>query len=200
MKDDSPKVERPELTFVPEVQEFLRGQYEKADVILEYGSGGSTVMASEMKGKTIYSIESSRVWTKMMKAWFEQDQPVSMPEMRHVNIGKTGKWGTPVDGSAFQRYHLYPLAIWDEPEFKHPDVVLVDGRFRVACAFATMLRAEKPVTLLFDDYMGRKGYHSLEDFVERKDNVANMARFEIEPDQIPKSKMTQIIGQFSQHF
>ena len=48
MKDEVKRMERPELTFIPEVGELVRKHYEDADVILEYGSGGSTVMASEM--------------------------------------------------------------------------------------------------------------------------------------------------------
>ena len=200
MKDEVALMERPELTFIPEVGDLVRKHYEKADVILEYGSGGSTVMASEMPGKTIYSVESSRVWTKMMRAWFEQEQPVSMPKMQHVNIGATGKWGTPKDSSAFQRYHLYPLSIWDAEGFKHPDVILVDGRFRVACALSAMLKCTKKTTLLFDDYEGRRGYHVLEEFLDKEEVVGNMARFTVKKKAPPRDQMTRLIGMFAQHF
>lgn len=193
-------MERPELTFIPEVAELVRKYYEAADVILEYGSGGSTVMASEMAGKTIYSVESSRVWTKMMRAWFEEAQPVSMPVMQHVNVGPTGKWGTPKDASAFQRYHLYPLSIWDQEGFEHPDVILVDGRFRVACALTAMLKCTRKTTLLFDDYEGRRGYHVLEEFLEKQEVVGNMARFSLSKTAVPRDQLTKIIGMFAQHF
>ena len=81
MKDEIARMDRPELTFIPEVGALVRKHYEDANVILEYGSGGSTVMASEMPGKSIYTVESSRVWSKMMRAWFEREQPPSMPNM-----------------------------------------------------------------------------------------------------------------------
>ncbi|KIN70656.1 putative O-linked N-acetylglucosamine transferase, SPINDLY family [Sulfitobacter noctilucae] len=200
MEDTNLEVERPKLTFIPEVQDLVRHHYEKAKVILEYGSGGSTVMASEMPGKTIYSVESSRVWTKMMKRWFEQANPVSMPEMQHVNIGPTGKWGTPIDSRAYQRYSLYPLSIWDKEDFKHPDVILVDGRFRVACALTAMLKCTKKTTLLFDDYEGRKGYKVLEEFLEKEETVGRMSRFTVGKTALPRKKMTQIIGMYAQHF
>ncbi len=193
-------MDRPELTFIPEVADLVRKHYEAADVILEYGSGGSTVMASEMPDKTIFAVESSRVWTKMMRNWFEEAQPPSMPFMQHINIGPTGKWGTPKTTKGFQRYHLYPLWIWDIEEFKHPDVILVDGRFRVACALTAMLRCTKKTTLLFDDYEGRRGYHRIEEFLEKKEVVGNMARFEITKKALPRAKMTEIIGAFSNHF
>jgi hypothetical protein len=53
-------MERPELTFSPEVAELVRETYAQAQVILEYGSGGSTVLASEMAGKTVFSVESDK--------------------------------------------------------------------------------------------------------------------------------------------
>lgn len=200
MNVEASRMERPELTFIPEVADLVRKHYETADVILEYGSGGSTVMASEMPGKTIYSVESSRFWTKMMRAWFEQAQPVSPPLMQHVNVGPTGKWGTPKDARAYQKYHLYPLSIWDTEGFKHPDVILVDGRFRVACALTAMLRCTKSTTLLFDDYEGRKGYHVLEEFLRKEEVVGNMARFTVTETTMPRDQMTKIIGMFAQHF
>lgn len=200
MTDTGLEIERPKLTFIPEVQDLVRSHYEKANVILEYGSGGSTVMASEMPGKTIYSVESSRVWTKMMKRWFDTSQPVSMPEMQHVNIGPTGKWGTPIDNRAYKRYSLYPLSIWDSEGFKHPDVILVDGRFRVACALTAMLRCTKKTTILFDDYEGRKGYQVLEEFLKKEEVVGRMARFSVSKKALPREQLTKIIGMYAQHF
>lgn len=200
MIEDTPVIERPTLTFIPEVADLVRHHYEKANVILEYGSGGSTVMASEMPGKTIYSVESSRVWSKMMRAWFDQEQPASMPMVQRVNVGKTGKWGKPVDNSGFRRYHLYPTSIWDTEGFKHPDVILIDGRFRVACALTAMLMCTKKTTLLFDDYTERNQYHLLEDFIEPEETVGEMARFTIRKTAFPRDKMTRLIGAFAQSF
>ncbi|MEP5154314.1 hypothetical protein [Planktotalea sp.] len=193
-------IKRPELTFEPKVGRFVKQHYEQANVILEYGSGGSTVLASEMPDKVIYSIESSRVWTKMMRTWFEHAQPVSMPMLKHVNIGPTGKWGSPKDASRFQSYHLYPLSIWDADSFRHPDVILVDGRFRVACALTAMLRCTKKTTLLFDDYESRKGYHVIEDFLEKEAVVGNMAQFTVRESALTREKLTEVIGMFARHF
>jgi len=62
---------RPDLTMPEAEAELLRQHYEEVDMILEYGSGGSTVMASEMEGKHITSVESNKAWWKMMLEWFE---------------------------------------------------------------------------------------------------------------------------------
>jgi len=199
MPQDTPPIDRPELTFDPDVSVFVEDHYNRAKVILEYGSGGSTVLASEMPGKTIFSVESDKSWAQMMQSWFDYAQPVSMPFVQHVNVGKTGKWGTPIDGTAFRRYHHYPLSIWDEPTFNHPDVILIDGRFRVACALTAMMKATRKTTLLFDDYENRPKYHVVEDFLQKEETVGRMAQFSVRKTALPRDKLTAIIGAFANH-
>ena len=45
MTMDHAAIRKPELTFSPEVADLVRETYAAASVILEYGSGGSTVLA-----------------------------------------------------------------------------------------------------------------------------------------------------------
>ena len=52
-------ITRPELTLPEAEAALLRETYDRAGVILEYGSGGSTVLAAEQPGKTVPSVESS---------------------------------------------------------------------------------------------------------------------------------------------
>ena len=120
--------------------------------------------------------------------------------VQYASVGKTGKWGTPIDGSAFRRYHLYPCSIWDIEGFQHPDVILIDGRFRVACALTAMIRATKKTTVLFDDYAKRKAYHIVEEFLPKDAVVGEMAKFTIEPREFPREKLTEIIGYYARHF
>ena len=68
---------RPELTLPTAEAEWLRDAYGRAGSILEYGSGGSTVMASELADKVIHSVESDRDWAGMMSAWFAENPAVS---------------------------------------------------------------------------------------------------------------------------
>lgn len=192
-------IARPPLTWPSEVSNWVKEEYAKADVILEYGCGGSTAMAADMPDKTIFSVESSRVFSKALRAFFEQSQPPSLPLVHHVNIGPTKKWGSPTDNSGFRRYHLYPMRVWDLPEFKHPDVILVDGRFRVACVFTAMMRCTRETTLLFDDYDHRTSYREVEDFLERQETRGNMARFTVKPHQFAPEDLTRVLGYFARH-
>jgi len=193
-------VARPELTFPKEVADWVRAHYERAKVILEYGSGGSTVMASEMPGKTIFSVESDKRWTRDLQAYLDGADGASPVTLQYANIGKTGKWGRPKDNERYRKYHLYALGIWDHPEFVHPNVVLIDGRFREACFYATMLHCTKKTVVLFDDYTNRMNYQSIEKIVEPVEVRGRMAKFELRKKALPREYLSQIVAAFGNPF
>ena len=200
MADGARIMDRPELTFPEEVADWVRGHYQAADCILEYGSGGSTVMASELDGKTVFSVESDRKWYRMMKRYLEQSDAKSGVVLTHVNIVKVGNWGRPENHDMWRRYHQYPNAVWDREDFEAPDVVLIDGRFRAACFLTVMLRTEKPVTVLFDDYEGRWLYNQVEQWKKPEEMRGRMARFELDPTDLPRKDLTRILTLYTKTF
>ncbi|MFP4274879.1 MAG: hypothetical protein ACLFRU_07610 [Paracoccaceae bacterium] len=184
--------QRPELTLPEPEAAALRAAYGAAGVILEYGSGGSTVMAAEL-GRRVTAVESDEVWAGMMRAWFAANPVPGEARILWADIGPTREWGHPVDDSGWRGFARYPLKVWERGDMPHPDVVLVDGRFRVGCALATAFRATRPVTLYFDDYAPRAQYHVVEDFLGRPEMIGRMARFEIEPQPVPAGRLLQIV-------
>ncbi len=174
---------------------MLERLYGEHDVILEYGSGGSTLLAAGQDHSLVMSVESDRDWAGNMRAVLARDFPDAPVQVFHADIGKTGKWGWPKNERAWARFHSYPLAVWDQPWFRHPDLVLVDGRFRIGCFLATLLRIERPVTLLFDGYVDRPHYaEAVETFARPVELVGRMARFELEPVPFPVTRLTEIAG------
>lgn len=187
---------RPELTMPEAEGAALRAAYQAAEVILEYGSGGSTVMASEMPGKLVFAVESDAAWARMMEGWLAHAGPApgTSVEVIWADIGKTKEWGYPATDEGWQRYAHYPLAVWDRPGFRQPDVVLVDGRFRTGCAMAAALRSKRPVTVLVDDYPRRKQYHRIEKFIGTPELTGRLARFEVTPMPVPAENLLEIIA------
>lgn len=181
----------------PEEQALLRSHYEQADVILEYGCGGSTVLASEMPGKKIIAVESDRAWCDRLNGWFSIGKPASMPTLLHVDIGPVGGFGKPYSSNGFEKFPDYSLAVWDQPFFEQPDVVLIDGRARAACFLATIFRTKKPLTILFDDYVDRPKYHRIEKYLAPGRIVGRMAVFEAEPTPIHPEDLPLIASTFS---
>jgi len=187
----------PALTLPQAEAAAVRAAYEGAGIILEYGSGGSTVLAAGMAGKQIWSVESDAAWAQGLRDWFTAHPPASPVVIHHADVGETGKWGMPVNNQAWARFHTYPLGVWALDGFVHPDVVLVDGRFRAACALAVLFAISRPVTLLWDDYADRPSYHEVERFAKPVRMHGRMARFDLTPTPIQGADLAWIIEQFT---
>jgi Glycosyl transferase family 2 len=183
-----------ELTFDEKEVQLVHLYYEAAETILEYGSGGSTVLGARL-GRRVFSVESDRTWARQMA---QHVAPISDRVHVHwADVGATGPWGIPLKSRPHRKFHRYALSVWDRPDFVQPDLVLVDGRFRAACVVATMLRTKKPVTLLFDDYRWRKHYHGVERVAHLEQMAGRMARFTVTPGAIPPDMVTEAIGWFA---
>jgi hypothetical protein len=184
---------RPVLTLPAEEAAAVMSAYAAARVILEYGSGGSTILAAEQPGKVIFSVESDAKWLADMQSWFALHPPLGTVHMHHGNIGRTKAWGHPIDASAFRDWPGYPLSIWDLPDFLHPDLVFIDGRFRAACFLTCLFRSTQPMTVLWDDYADRPLYHSVETLVKPVAMIGRLARFEITPIPLPVERLAWVI-------
>ncbi len=183
-----------ELTFPEAESAFVRDVYPKTKVILEYGSGGSTILAAE-SGCRVTSVESDKAWADRLAAHLA---PISdTAKVHHADIGATGAWGVPASTKTFRTFHGYALSVWDRPDFEDPDLVLIDGRFRASCLVAVLLRAKRPTSVLFDDYAKRRYYHGVEKLARKEEMIGRMARFTVTPGPIPPEMMTQAIGWFT---
>ena len=184
------------LTLPGAAADMLRAAYAGAEVILEYGSGGSSFVAMQAGARKLFTVESDADWAARIAASLNAAFPGRAAHVHHVDIGPTTDWGRPADTRGFAAYPDYATTVWDRPDFEMPDVVLIDGRFRVACFLTVMLRATRPVTVLFDDYHKRPEYHWIEEFCAPVGRARRMARFEVAPRPLPPEALTRILRAF----
>ncbi|ANW00423.1 hypothetical protein [Bradyrhizobium icense] len=155
-----------EPTFQPAGLAIFRSIIEKTSTYLEYGSGGSTIVASRYVN-TLVSVESDPVFRRAV----EKAMPPTKAELHLLSpyIGVTARWGTPVFGrpteSRIARWQRYPQAPWSILKTKEPNTILIDGRMRVACALESLLHVSSETRLLVDDYVGRN-YSAIEEFAD----------------------------------
>ena len=125
---------------------------------LEYGSGGSTVLAAGMNVPDIFTVESDAPFLEAVIASVAAKSSRSVLHAIHADIGPTRKLGYPADRSAIRRWADYALLPWDKLRAlgMMPDFVLIDGRFRVACALASILNLPEGRLIMLDDYVGRE--------------------------------------------
>lgn len=172
----------------------LEQHLRRTSVFLEYGAGGSTAFAAALGVKTIVSVESSLEWVSMVEAAVSEPERGTTLHLLYADIGKTGEWGRPKDRTGLDRWHLYPLLGWRRLRELGltPELVLVDGRFRVACFCASLIQARPGTTILFDDYANRKGYHVVESVCPRLRMYERMAEFCV-PDQLDRGAVLDLL-------
>lgn len=193
-----PGAQREPVVSIPdEEMAVMRDVYAEASVILEYGSGGSTVLAAGLEGKTVFSVESDREWHLGVAEWFSANPSTANLVLHYADIGPTGAWGTPTDTNSWAKFSGYPLSIWQRDDFKQPDVVLIDGRFRTACFLTIAYLSEKPVTVLWDDYTGRPEYHVVEQIAKPVAIHGRMARFDLKPMTMERQNLPFVVEQFA---
>jgi hypothetical protein len=141
---------------------------------LEYGSGGST-LAAVRTVPCVVSVENDRafhgaVTRKARSLSAGKYFPI------FVNTGRTSEWGEPIvqRRTAFRRWlwRRYAIAPWIAIERNglSPDLILIDGRFRVACALESLLRlpSGSSCRILLDDFEQYDGaYFPIFDFTEK---------------------------------
>ena len=124
---------------------------EHAETVVEYGAGGTTLLAVKSRVKRIISIEADPKWlSRLRRNW--RIRLAEIPgrlELRYVNIGPVAKqWSIPEDESGRHLWPAYALAPWRPAT--SADLVLVDGRFRVACIAQTVLNSPCATIVVHD--------------------------------------------------
>lgn len=140
----------------------LRELMGKSRCFLEYGAGGSTMMAGEVGVPLIFSVESDPKFLAAVAETFALSGTQSKLHTHHADIGSTKEWGHPTGFAALRQWPAYSTGIWDVIRRKKamPDLVLVDGRFRVACALASALHVHPGTPLWLDDYVEREARYA----------------------------------------
>ncbi|MCX7304223.1 MAG: glycosyltransferase [Hyphomicrobiales bacterium] len=154
---------------------------------LEYGAGGSTVKACEIGVPVILSVESDRAWLDAVARKIAKRRSASELIPLHVDLGPVKDWGFPVADTHWKNYSNYPLLAWEQciKRGLKPDLVLIDGRFRVACFMATLLFAQQGCRILFDDYGDRPECAVVERFARPSAMIGRVAEFVV-PAEVPR--------------
>jgi hypothetical protein len=146
-------------------------------VFLEYGSGSSTIYAAEHGVENIISIDSDPKWVSMIKEKIINFSCESYIE--HCNIGEISSWGNPINNELINNFHEYSVMPWHIAKEKNlvPELILIDGRFRVACFLYSLICCQAGTKILFDDYLTRDFYHVVERFCKLSEMRGRMAVF-----------------------
>jgi hypothetical protein len=138
----------------------------------EYGAGFSTIYASQYKELDIYSVDTNLGWINDIKKEVEK-----RVNFYHVDLGEIDRGGTPKTFSKLKNFNTYVNILYDLET--NPDLILIDGRFRVNCLLTALRECEENTLVLFDDYKERPRYHIVEIFEKPIEYDGRQALFRV---------------------
>jgi hypothetical protein len=148
-------------------------------IYLEFGCGTSTRMACSHVKDKIFSVDNNPLWVKKIRSSAELKEDIASSKLQliYINTGPVGPWGFPETDSSHAMWPEYYLKPWTIIESR-PDTVFVDGRFRLACALASLLSQPSPFDLLIHDYKPNRQYNRIEAILGSPTLVGRLAHFQ----------------------
>lgn len=157
--------------------------YCERKTVLEFGSGKSTIEIGKV-ARNLVSIDTDQYYVKKYSAK-ARDLGLVISVV-HWNIGPISKYGYPMPSLRFFFRNKYQASL-EELISKlnlmgfNPDIIFIDGRFRVACfMICYKYFAKKNLLFFVDDYQTRNQYKVIEELVGKPSKIfGDMALFHI---------------------
>jgi len=144
----------------PNDKRLLYTYLDKSSVYFEYGSGGSTYQASLRKNiRQIYSVESDKIWHTKLRDILKDKQNITYLYNEMESIPNTCGYPGPNSTELQKKNYSNSIFLLDEGDRKKIDLVLIDGRFRIACCLKCFDAVNDTCCIAFDDFLDRPGYH-----------------------------------------
>ncbi len=180
---------------VAEIGKF-KEYLQKSTDVFEFGCGGSTVLISHLENiKNLHSVDSDLNWINKIK------EKVKKNVVFHfVNIGELTYWGHPKDESQKTEWPKYSNVLKDLHDY-FPDLVFVDGRFRVACALKSIEKMKKESYLIMHDYapsffhVQDRSYGVIEKWFNKIDSADTLSVFK-KKENIDTQEVQKILKQY----
>ena len=146
---------------------YFKKNLKKCNYYLEFGSGNSTILADQLN-KKFRSIETDKSFYRFMKS-------KKIKDILYSDLGPTKYYSIPILPSFLLKKKIQKYADQIKNFFlvfnKLPDLILIDGRFRVFVALKIinfcLSRKELVNTIIIvDDFKFRKDYHVLKNILK----------------------------------
>jgi protein O-GlcNAc transferase len=182
---DQLRCSRSSLDDATEKSTLLR-YFQNADFYFEFGAGQSTLLACSTNNiRKIVTVETD---PKYIEDIARNSSCVASSlsgrlEPRFIDIGPTVAYGYPADESKKSNWPKYSESILlYSDSLQGPDLVLVDGRFRVAAALSSILSLRINGFILIHDFFTRPHYYEVLKYLDLVDCVDELAVFQPKPD------------------
>jgi hypothetical protein len=153
--------------------ELFKSYLQDCDFYFEYGVGASTSWVLDNSNANIIAVDTNKEWIDYVNI----NVYSSRAKLIWINLGELTNWGRPNSYKYKDSFIDYVSGVWKFE--KKADVVLIDGRFRVACFFYSLLHSKTGSIIIFDDYFNRPFYHVIEEVVSLHKKCGRQAVFKV---------------------
>lgn len=131
--------------------------------MVEFGAGGSTTLALKLGVSHLVAVESDLAWINRLRSDEAAARAIAdgRLEVLHADIGPIASLGAPATSDSRHKWPAYAAMPWAHVDADGLDLVLIDGRFRVACVLETILRAPRRTLIAIHDFWNRPAYHAV---------------------------------------
>lgn len=141
---------------------------------LEFGCGGSTRFFFGNGIEKLFSVENDIKWAQCVlnDNFLRPFVQAERLKLFMIDIGplKENAWGIP-DGMPTHLWLKYHSEVWSCIESGKLDFILIDGRFRVACALKTILYCKQRPLVFIHDFWNRAQYFPILSFMNVIDRI-----------------------------
>ena len=120
------------------------------DIYGEYGVGDSTIWVANNTNSKIISVDTSQHWIEDVKSKIIENKNLDRLQLGLVDLGELVDWGRPKSYDKRENIINYTQYLWNTS--LSPSLVLIDGRFRVACFLMSLMKAEEGTKIIIDDW------------------------------------------------
>ena len=188
------------MTMTANELDILHNQIGLSTRFLEFGAGASTVHAASVPTvKRIDSVESSADFiAQSLKPQPVISEAISAGKLQFhvIDIGKTLHWGYPASIYKRHQWPNYSRSIFTKKS-EH-DLVLIDGRFRVACTLNCLLNTPPHCKIIIHDFWNRPDYHSVLPFLQTKAKVDTLGLF-VKKEGLDVHKIKSMVKRYLYH-
>ncbi len=162
---------------------------------LEYGAGGSTILAVKSPVKQIVSVETDFGWIELLQKNEVIAAAIGSRRLtfRHIDVGPVGGWGVPKGEEKIRNWPRYALDPFLSTDLDF-DTILVDGRFRVHCLLAIVNCASQKARIFLHDYSFRHGYSIADKYFDTIERVDSSVVLKIRADVNHRSLYIDLIS------
>ena len=162
-------------------------------IYFEYGVGESTKWVLENTLSRIISVDTDKKWINKV----DVSKHKKRININWINLGDIENWGRPKTYKYRKYFMDYICNVWSFNV--KADVILIDGRFRVACFLFSLINAKEGSIIIFDDYVNRPHYHVIEEVLLIHKYCGRQAVFKV-PKIFNKKLAQELLNNFTYVF